>query len=165
MNYLTITHCDQVNGDGNRVVLWVSGCSHHCFNCQNDYSWNPNCGIKFDNAAKEEIFKDLTEDWCSGITYSGGDPMFKDNRAEIISLAKEIREKFPNKTQWLYTGYTWEEIIKDPTMCEIIKYVDVICDGEYKDELNDIEKPWVGSRNQRVIDVKKTIMDDVVIEI
>ena len=109
MNYLTITHCDQLNGEGNRVVLWTAGCRHHCKNCQNQHSWDPDAGISFDDTAKDEIFKDLNEDWCSGITYSGGDPMHEKNREAIIALAKEIRAKFPAKTQWLYTGYTWAE--------------------------------------------------------
>jgi len=87
-----------VNGDGNRVVLWVAGCSHHCKGCQNAYSWNENAGIEFDQKSKEELFSDLSTDWCAGITYSGGDPMFYDNRETIISLAKEIKEKFPDKT-------------------------------------------------------------------
>lgn len=157
MNYLNITHCDQVNGEGNRVVLWVSGCSHHCKNCQNAYSWNPNEGILFNDEAKNEIFKDLETDWCAGITYSGGDPLFLDNRKTIIKLAKEIKCRFPQKTQWLYTGFQWGDILNDPTMTEILNYVDVVCDGEYIDSLRDVEKHWVGSSNQNVIDVKKRI--------
>lgn len=157
MNFLQITHCDQVNGLGNRVVLWVSGCSHHCKGCQNAYSQNPSIGIKFTDSAKEEIFKDLNTEWCAGITFSGGDPLFIDNRNEIIALAKEIKEKFPAKNIWLYTGYTWSEIIEDPSMSEILKYVDILCDGEYVEELRDIERHWVGSSNQNVIDVKKRI--------
>ena len=157
MNYLNITHCDQVNGEGNRVVLWTAGCSHACKNCHNQHTWDKNAGIEFDDNAKTEIFNDLKEDWCAGITYSGGDPMFIDNRETIISLAKEIREKFPNKTQWLYTGYQWHEVVSDPSMREIIKYIDVMCDGEYIDELRDIDKHWVGSSNQNVIDVKERL--------
>lgn len=157
MNYLNITHCDQLNGEGNRVVLWTAGCGHHCKNCHNQHGWDPNSGIKFDDAAKEEIFKDLTEDWCSGITYSGGDPMYDENRETIISLAKEIHEKFPTKNQWLYTGYTWAEVLADPSMSPVLKYIDVICDGKYIEELRDIDKHWVGSSNQNVIDVKERI--------
>lgn len=157
MNYLSITHVDQLNGDGNRVVLWVSGCSHQCRGCQNPHTWNPDAGLKFDGAAKAELFGDLVQDWCSGITYSGGDPLFETNRAEIVELAKEVREKFPEKTQWLYTGYRWSEIVSDPGMREIVKYVDVICDGEYVKELNDVDRHWVGSSNQEVIDVKRRI--------
>jgi anaerobic ribonucleoside-triphosphate reductase activating protein len=157
MNILQITHCDQLNGDGNRVVLWVSGCSHCCKGCQNAYSQDPTLGVKFDDKAKEEIFKDLETDWCAGITFSGGDPLFINNRKEIISLAKEIKEKFPTKTIWLYTGYKWEEIIADESMSEILKYIDILCDGEYIEELRAVELHWVGSKNQNVIDVKKRI--------
>ncbi len=154
MNYLNITHCDQVNGDGNRVVLWLSGCSHRCKNCQNPFSWDSSAGVEFDDAAKREIFDDLSTDWCAGITYSGGDPLFFDNREGVISLAKEVRERYPDKTQWLYTGYQWGEVVNDPTMSEIVRYVDVICDGEFIEGLRDIDKHWVGSSNQNVIDVK-----------
>ena len=157
MNFLQITHCDQVNGLGNRVVLWVAGCSHCCKGCQNAYSQDPTIGVKFDDKAKEEIFKDLSTDWCAGITFSGGDPLFIDNRKEIIALAKEIKEKFPTKTIWCYTGYTWSEIIADESMSEILKYTDILCDGEYIEELRDFDLHWVGSKNQNVIDVKKRI--------
>ena len=159
MNYLDITHCDQVNGDGNRTVLWVAGCSHHCKNCRSAFSWDCNAGIKFDDEAKAEFFRDLSKDWCAGVTYSGGDPLYERNRAEVIALAKETRKRFPNKTQWLYTGYTWDEIIADGSMKEIVKYVDVICDGEYNDELRDADLHWVGSSNQNVIYVKKRLSE------
>lgn len=155
MNVLDVSHCNQLNGDGLRVVLWVSGCSHKCENCQNSYSWNEELGEKFTNTTKDEIFQELSQDWCSGITYSGGDPLFAINREEIIALAKEIREKFPNKTQWLYTGYTWQEVIEDSTMNEVLKYIDVICVGRYEHALRDVTLEWVGSTNQQVIDVKK----------
>ena len=157
MNMLEITKCDQLNGPGLRVVLWVAGCSHHCEGCQNSFSWNPEAGVEFDEAAKAEIFAELDKDWCSGITYSGGDPMFAGNRAQVIALAKEIREKYPNKTQWLYTGFCWKDIVEDESMIEILKYVDVICDGRYEASLRDIDLEWVGSSNQHVIDVKKRI--------
>ena len=157
MNILQITHCDQLNGDGNRVVLWVAGCSHCCKGCQNAYSQDPTIGVKFDNKAKEEIFKDLETEWCAGITFSGGDPLFINNRKEIIALAKEIKEKFPTKTTWLYTGYKWEEILIDESMSEILKYIDILCDGEYVEELRDVELRWVGSKNQNIINVKQRI--------
>ena len=157
MNILQISKCNQLNGPGLRVVLWVAGCSHHCDCCQNEYSWDSNCGVKFDEDAKKEIFSELDNDWCNGITYSGGDPLFKQNRKEIIELAKEIREKYPNKTQWLYTGYCWKDIVDDESMIEILKYVDVICDGRYEKSLRNVDLKWVGSSNQHIIDVKKRI--------
>ena len=110
MNYLTITHNDMLNGDGLRVVLWVSGCSLHCEDCQNKYSWNFNEGILFDERAKEEIFSELKKDYISGITITGGHPLEKQNIEEIEKLCKEIKINFPNKTIWLYTGFIFEEI-------------------------------------------------------
>lgn len=155
MNFLTITKCDQVNGEGLRVVLWVSGCSHECRECQNAYSWKPDRGVPFDESAKEEIFEELGKDWCSGITFSGGDPLYINNRKEVIAFCKEIREKFPNKTIWLYTGYTLEEIEADESMKGVLKYLDVLLDGKFECDNKSPDKPWVGSANQRVIKLKE----------
>lgn len=105
MNYLKIEHEDVCNGTGLRVVLWLSGCSHHCYNCQNPQTWNPNSGIPFDEAAKQEIFDELSKDYISGITITGGDPLYESNLSDVLSLIKEIRISFPEKTIWLYTGY------------------------------------------------------------
>lgn len=159
MRYHDITHDDMKNGDGLRVVLFVSGCSHHCRGCQNPITWNPDDGLVFDDAAKEEIFADLEKDYVSGVTFSGGDPMFSMNREEIFVLAKEIKEKFPDKTIWMYTGDTWEDIKDQPVM----KYVDVVVEGEYKQECRDISLPWKGSSNQRVIDVQESLEEDEII--
>lgn len=99
------------NGDGLRVVLWLSGCSHHCYNCQNPQTWNPDNGIPFDEDAKQEIFEELSKNYISGITLSGGDPLYQENVSQVLPLIKEIKEKFPDKTIWLYTGYTYEQIM------------------------------------------------------
>lgn len=157
MNYMEISHCNMVNGDGLRTILWVSGCSHNCLNCQNPYSHNCNIGLKFDDKAKEELFKDLKEDWCSGVTFSGGDPLYEKNRSEVIELAKEIKEKFPDKNIWLYTGYTWNEIVDSVSMINILKYVDVIVDGPFIEALKDPDLHWRGSSNQNIICVKRRI--------
>lgn len=153
MNYHNITKGDIVNGDGIRVVLWVSGCNHYCKGCHNPETWNQYSGILFDESAKEELFYELKREEISGITFSGGDPLFIDNRPEIEKLMQEIKTKFPKKTIWLYTGYKFENI----SNLELLKYVDVLVDGEF--EINN-KKPklkWKGSSNQRVIDVQKTI--------
>lgn len=142
-----------LNGDGLRVVLWVAGCSHCCRECQNPQTWDPNGGIPFDQAAREELFGQLKKTYISGVTFSGGDPMHKNNVTEITRLAKEIREKFPDKTIWLYTGSLWESIQKE----EIVQYLDVCVDGEFIVEQKDTSLKWKGSANQRVIDVKKTL--------
>lgn len=152
MNYHNITKEDMLNGDGLRVVLWVAGCNHHCPGCQNPITWDKNDGLPFDQAAEDELFEALNKPHISGITFSGGDPLFPDNRKEVFRLMKKFKELFPKKTIWLYTGYTWEQI-KD---IEEIKMIDVLAEGEFVEKLKDNNIPWVGSSNQRVIDVQKT---------
>ena len=139
--------------DGLRVVLWVAGCSHGCKECQNPITWDECGGIPFDEKAKNEIFEELEKPYISGITFSGGDPLYTKNREEIGNLIQEIHEKFPNKTMWLYTGYLWEEIKE----LSYIDKVDVVVDGRFMIEKKDQKLKWKGSSNQRVIDVKKTI--------
>ena len=153
MRYHNITKADMKNGDGLRVVLWVAGCSHCCKGCQNPITWDPNGGLEFDEAAKQEIYEQLDKSYISGITFSGGDPLHSANRTGIRALAAEIKEKYPDKTIWLYTGDSWENIYHYPVM----KYVDVLVDGEFRLEELDTKLRWKGSRNQRVIDVQKTL--------
>lgn len=153
MRYHNITKDDMLNGDGLRVVLWVAGCSHCCKECHNPVTWDPNGGVPFDQNAKEELFEELAKDYISGITFSGGDPLHASNRFEVKDLAKEIREKFPDKTIWLYTGSTWEQVSHYPVM----QYLDVLVDGEFECDKKDTKLIWKGSSNQRVIDVKKSL--------
>lgn len=180
INYHNITHDDMNNGDGLRVVLWLSGCSHHCYNCQNPQTWNPDSGIPFDELAKQEIFNELSKDYISGITFSGGDPLHENNLDEVLKLVKQIRISFPEKTIWLYTGFEWNEIMNykiKADLCEdntsfekhikedlsmikrksIISNVNVLVDGEYIDEQKDLSLKWRGSKNQHVIDVKQSL--------
>ena len=153
MRYHNITKDDMLNGDGLRVVLWVAGCTHKCKECQNPITWDINGGLEFGESEKKEIFDQLDESYISGITFSGGDPLHPQNRQPVYELAKEIKEKYPDKTIWLYTGFLWEEIKDLP----IIPYIDVIVDGEFKIELLDPQLYWKGSSNQRVIDVPATL--------
>lgn len=159
MKYHNITKDDMKNGMGLRVVLWVSGCTHRCKNCQNPITWNPDVGLEFDESAKQEIYDQLNKDYISGITLSGGDPFFIGNREEILSLIKDIKEKYPHKTIWSYTGYEWEDI-KD---LEHMKYIDVMLVGKFVNDLKDNNIHWVGSSNQRVIDVKKSLETNSVV--
>ena len=152
MNYHNITHDDMLNGDGLRVVLWVSGCSHHCPGCQNPVTWNPDDGLIFDENAWEELEDLLDKDYISGLTLSGGDPLFEGNRSDILKLCEIAKSSFPEKKIWLYTGYVYEDI-ED---LEILNYVDVLVDGPYIEKLRDTSLKWIGSSNQRVIDVKET---------
>lgn len=179
MNYLKIEHEDVCNGTGLRVVLWLSGCSHHCYNCQNPQTWDPNSGISFDESAKQEIFNELSKDYISGITFSGGDPLHENNLDEVLKLVKEIRISFPEKTIWLYSGYNFDLLNSKYneykytsfaanadewlTRWEIISNVDVLVDGEYIDEQKDLTLKFRGSKNQRVIDVQQTLKQGKVV--
>ncbi len=153
MRYHNITKDDMLNGDGLRVVLWVAGCNHCCRECHNPVTWNPDGGLLFDQAAKEELFAQLDKMYISGITFSGGDPLHPANRMEVRSLMAEIRERYPNKTIWLYTGDIWENILHYPLM----QYVDVVVDGEFQVDKKDAKLLWKGSSNQRVIDVQASL--------
>ena len=173
MNYHTITYPDQNNGDGLRVVLWLSGCSHHCYNCQNPQTWDVNSGIPFDESAKEELFRELGKDYISGLTLSGGDPLHEANLDGVLDLVNEIRLSFPNKSIWIYSGYRWSEIFNDGVYLtrdcagwkrrEIVKKCDVMIDGKYIDSLRDPQLKWKGSSNQHVIDVEKSMINGKIV--
>lgn len=166
-----------LNGTGLRVCLWCSGCNHHCKNCQNPITWDPNDGAKFDTKAKNEIFNELSKDYISGITLTGGDPLHQNNLESVLDLVNEIRLSYPEKTIWLYSGYTWEQIMypvvtndfnpeRDKFLKmrrEIVKQCDVLVDGHYEEDKRDVTYHWAGSTNQRVIDVKKTLEQGSVI--
>lgn len=160
MNYHNITKCDMANGTGVRVVVWVAGCIHQCKNCHNPQTWDENGGIPFDESALEEIYECLRDDDYEGITFSGGDPLHPNNRKTILELAKKIKEDFPTKTVWLYSGFQWDFI----KTLDNIEYVDIVIDGKYVEELSKPSPQWRGSTNQRIIDVKKSLSSNQVIE-
>ncbi len=159
MRYHDITKDDMLNGDGLRVVLWLAGCSHCCKDCQNPITWDSNGGLAFDKKAKEELFLELSKDYISGVTFSGGDPLYFGNRSDILKLVREIKELFPSKTIWLYTGFLWETVSR----LEIVQYLDVLVDGEFITEQKDTQLYWRGSRNQRVIDVPASLREGRVV--
>lgn len=159
MNYHNITKDDMLNGDGLRVVLWVSGCTHQCPECQNPITWDLAGGLPFDEEAENELFDALKPAYVSGITFSGGDPLHPFNQGEITRLAKKFKELEPEKTAWLYTGFSWENI-KD---LDVMKYIDVLVDGEFMADLKDNNLHWIGSANQRVIDVQKSLKRDEIV--
>lgn len=159
MRYHNITHDDMLNGDGLRVVLWVAGCDHCCKGCQNPTTWDPEGGLLFDDAAKQEIFEQLDKSYISGLTFSGGDPLFASNRSAVRQLAEEVKTKYPDKTIWLYTGFLWEAVKNDPVM----QFVDVLVDGEFEQETFDANLLWKGSANQRVINVPESLKSEKVV--
>lgn len=150
MKYLDILDCTISDGEGIRVSLYVSGCSHHCKGCHNPESWDPNYGKVFDAKTMQKIFQLLDRDYIDGLTLTGGDPLFPNNRETILNLVREAKRKFPNKTIWLYTGYKYEEI-RD---LEIMKYIDVLVDGKFEILQRDITLPFRGSKNQNIINLK-----------
>ena len=173
MNYHKIEKTSIVNGTGIRVVLWVSGCSLHCKGCHNPETWNVRSGKLFDEEAKRELFEALDKPYIQGITFSGGHPLESENVETIYLLIKEIKENFPTKDIWLYTGYTLEQIF--PTIVTnnfdinrfyrqaIVEMCDVVVDGKYIEELKDITLQWKGSSNQRVVDIKSSIEQEKVV--
>lgn len=172
MNYHKIEKTSVANGTGIRVVLWVSGCSLHCKGCHNPETWNINSGKPFDEEAKRELFNALDKPYIQGITFSGGHPLENENLETVFSLINEIKERFPYKDIWLYTGLKYEDIV-EPKNCKlnymhllratIIKSCDVVVDGAYVDSLRDITLKWRGSSNQRVIDVKETLKEERIV--
>lgn len=146
MRYHDISHDNMLNGDGLRVVLWVSGCEHHCPGCQNPVTWNPDDGLEMTVAELVEIYEQLSKDYISGITFSGGDPLHPANRECICKIAEWVKYCFPTKTVWCYTGYLLEQVKDLPVM----QYIDVLVDGRFVQELADTKYKWAGSANQRI---------------
>ena len=155
MNYQNIDPRNIENGDGIRCVLWVSGCAHNCKGCFNPQTHDPKSGIEFDDNAKNEIRDALNKDYCAGLTLSGGDPLFPTNVKDVIELCKMVKDEY-NKTVWMWTGMRLEKFL---SLYENIltKYVDVLIDGEFKEELASKTYHWGGSTNQRVVDIPGTL--------
>lgn len=159
MRYHNITKDDMLNGDGLRVVLWVSGCTHACEGCHNQITWDADGGLPFDQNAKDEIFRELDKPYISGITFTGGDPLMPFNRGEVGEFIEEVSRRYPQKTIWVYTGYVWDEVKNLPLM----KNVDVLVDGRFVQALKDTKLYWRGSGNQRVIEAKNSLKEGSVI--
>lgn len=159
MRYHDITKDDMKNGEGLRVVLWVAGCGHACPGCHNPITWDADGGLLFDQEAEDELFEALAPEYIAGLTLSGGDPLFPPNRFDVAALCARVRQRLPDKTIWLYTGYAWEEIKDLP----LLDNVDVVVDGQFIQTQADPLLHWRGSANQRVIDVKKTRASNTIV--
>lgn len=169
MNYATIKECDVANGPGVRVSVFVSGCNHHCKGCFNQEAWDFNYGKEFTQETIDQVLKDLDHDYIEGLSLLGGEPLEYNNQKGLLPLVRQVKEKFPNKSIWCYTGFdfekdvmgkmynTWEETK------ELISDIDVIVDGKFQEEKKNLSLRFRGSENQRLIDVKKSVAESKVV--
>lgn len=163
MNYAKINKCDIANGNGVRVTLFVSGCTHQCPGCFNREAWDFNYGEEFTEEIENEILEALAPDYIDGLTLLGGEPMEPKNQRVLVPFLKRVRKKYPKKSIWCFSGYTLdEELLKESrARCEVtdemLSMIDVLVDGEFVEALKDISLRFRGSSNQRLIDLKPTL--------
>jgi len=153
MHYHKIRKMDIANGPGIRVSVFMQGCTFDCKNCFNKETHDFNGGKEFTDEVIDKIISLSKEDYIVGLSILGGEPLHPKNIDGTTKLAKKYKEKYPNKSIWVWTGFTYEDYLTDK---EILNYIDVLIDGKYQDELHDFRLKWRGSANQRVIDIKKT---------
>ena len=169
MHYGNIKYYDIANGEGVRTSLFVSGCTHHCKNCFNPETWDFQYGNEFTPEIEEKIMQSLENDFIAGLTLLGGEPMEPANQKALLPFLKRVRERFPRKTIWCYTGYLFDkELLSDsrarcPWTDELLQQIDIIVDGEFKNELKDITLRFKGSANQRIIDVQQSLRQGKVV--
>ena len=169
MNYAEIKNCDIANGEGIRVSLFVSGCTHHCKNCFNAEAWDFEYGQPFTEEIKDKILEYLSPDYVDGLSLLGGEPFEPQNQQALLPFLKKVKEKYPNKDIWCYSGYLLdEELLKESrARCEytdeMLSLIDVLVDGEFVQDLYDISLAYRGSSNQRIIDVKSSLEQNKII--
>lgn len=169
MNYAKINKNDIANGIGIRVTLFVSGCTHFCKGCFNSEAWDFNYGQPFTTEVEKELLEALSPSWIDGLTLLGGEPMEPQNQRALLPFLKKLKEMYPEKTIWCFSGYTLEdELLKNSrARCEVtdemLSLIDVLVDGEFVEELKDISLRFKGSSNQRLIDLKPTLATGKVI--
>lgn len=154
-----IRKMDISNGPGVRVSIFFQGCPFHCKGCFNNETWDFTLGSEFDAETISKVLEVASPDYIKGLSILGGEPLYKKTVDATIKLCQAFKEKYPNKTIWLWTGFTWETIENK----EVLKYLDVLVDGQFKEELHDPRLRWCGSSNQRVIDVQRSLKEDKII--
>ena len=160
MKYAKIKKCDVANGTGIRVSLFVSGCHHHCKGCFNTDAWDFNYGNEFTENTLNRLLELCDNPNIEGLSILGGEPMHPKNIEGTLEIAKAFKKKFPKKNLWVWTGFLFDKDLKDK---EVLKYIDVLVDGQYVDELHNPTLKWKGSSNQRVIDVQKSLKKDEIV--
>lgn len=164
MNYATIKKCDIANGTGVRVSLFVSGCTHRCKNCFNKETWDFSYGEKFTQETIDYILTLLKPDYINGLSLLGGEPFEVQNQGALLTLLEQVKNQFPQKDVWCYTGYLFDKdlLCDSRARCEhtdkLLSFVDTLVDGPYIDEQKDISLQFRGSKNQRIIDVKRSLI-------
>ncbi len=162
MNYAEIKNVDIANGPGVRISLFVSGCPHHCKGCFNEMTWDFTYGKPYTQETIDYILKLLEPHYIKGITFLGGEPMAPANQGEVLNTMRQIKEHFPDKDIWLYTGYVYDTDIVGkmldtlPHTRELLSYIDILVDGPFILEKKNLNLQFKGSENQRIIDMKKT---------
>ena len=157
MRYNKIRKMDISNGPGVRVSVFMQGCAFHCKNCFNPETWDFKQGKEFTDEIIDKVLELASKDFIIGLSILGGEPMHPNNIEGTTKLAKSFKEKYPNKTIWCWSGFLFDRDLKDK---EVMKYIDVLVDGQYQDELHDFRLKWCGSSNQRVIDVQKSLKEN-----
>ncbi len=161
MHYNKIRKMDISNGPGVRVSIFMQGCEFHCKNCFNPETWDFKKGKEFTDQTISRVLELSSKDHIAGLSILGGEPMHPENIEGTLKLAKAFKEKYPNKTIWVWSGFLFEKLKKE----EVLKYINVLVDGQYKDELHDFRLKYRGSSNQRVIDVQKSLKSGKICEI
>lgn len=150
MNYSALIKDDLINGEGVRVSLFVSGCSHGCQGCFNEETWDYRYGHEFTDDVLNELFIALDKPYVNGLSFLGGDPLMKKNISVVLDICSKFKERFPEKNIWCWTGYTLEEVQNNHAK-DILHYCDVLIDGKFVQELKDLTLPFRGSSNQRIL--------------
>ncbi|MBR2528121.1 MAG: anaerobic ribonucleoside-triphosphate reductase activating protein [Blautia sp.] len=170
MNYAAIKFNDIANGLGCRTSLFVSGCTHHCPECFNQQAWDFSYGSPFTEQTQDEILASLMPSYISGLTILGGEPMEIVNQEALLPFLCKVRDSFPGKTIWIYSGYTWEELMDEsnhrchgPYTRKILSLADILVDGEFQIARKNIALAFRGSENQRIIDIQKSLRENAVI--
>ena len=164
MNYATIKWTDIANGEGVRISLFVSGCTHRCKNCFNEIAWDFSYGEPFDEAVEKRILDELGSSFIAGLSLLGGEPLEPQNQKALYPFIQKVKKLYPNKTIWCYTGFIWEELIRqmdaDKNLETILNNIDVLLDGKFILRLALEKLQYVGSSNQCIVDVKKSLEKD-----
>ena len=169
MHYADIKEYDIANGPGVRVSVFVSGCNHHCKGCFNKCAWDFNYGENYTEETTNTILEGLDKDYIAGLTLLGGEPLEPQNQKGLLPLVKKVKEKYPEKNIWCYTGFDFEKdvvgnmAINNEDTKELMNYIDVIVDGKFEEDKKDLNLKFRGSSNQRIIDVKQSLKTHQVI--